>query len=291
MISVDLPAPLSPTSPTSSPGWIFEIDAVESVDAGIPLVETLDGDDRRRHAQTSTLIRRAVRRSHELPTTAKHGQRADREFEPIGVDARKHEAVVDDADQQRADDRAEDGADASGERHAADHRTRYGLQFQALAQVGKRRLQAKNLDGSRKAGEDRADHEAGELDPSDGYAHRSRGFEKAARRLDPVAEIGQRHHRRGEQGRGTTNQTKEARNRPPPMKPVNSAIGILSTASKGGNPPEITTVSERTMNSMPSVVMKLGMSNLSVMKALTKPMTAQIRNPDQKRRPERELRR
>ena len=33
------------------------------------------------------------------------------------------------------------------------------------------------------------------------------------------------------------------------------------------------------MKSMPSVVMKLGMSNLSVMKALRKPMTAQIETP------------
>ena len=71
------------------------------------------------------------------------------------------------------------------------------------------------------------------------------------------------------------------------MKPVNSPIGTLSTASKGGNPPDITTVSERTMKSMPSVVMKLGISNLSVMKALRKPMTAHIEYAHEKRRPER----
>ena len=51
------------------------------------------------------------------------------------------------------------------------------------------------------------------------------------------------------------------------MKPVNSPIGTLSTASKGGNPPDITIVSERTMKSIPRVVMKLGISNLGVMNA------------------------
>ena len=56
-------------------------------------------------------------------------------------------------------------------------------------------------------------------------------------------------------------------------------IGILSTASSGGKPPEITTVSERAMNSMPSVVMKLGMAKRSVMKPLTKPIAAQISSP------------
>src|SRR6202046_3342794 len=76
-----------------------------------------------------------------------------------------------------------------------------------------------------------------------------------------------------------TNQRNEARKRPPPMKSVNKAIGTLSTASKGGNPPDITMVSERTMKSIPRVVMKLGISNLSVMNALRKPMMAQIKIP------------
>ncbi len=76
---------------------------------------------------------------------------------------------------------------------------------------------------------------------------------------------------------------------PPPTKPVNRPIGILSTASNGGNPPEITTVSERAMNSMPSVVMKLGMANRSVMKPLMKPMAAQISRPIDDRDPERHV--
>ena len=41
----------------------------------------------------------------------------------------------------------------------------------------------------------------------------------------------------------------------------------------------MTIVSERTMNSMPSVVMKLGMAKVKVMKPLTKPIAAAIRSP------------
>ena len=43
------------------------------------------------------------------------GQRADRKLEPVGIDVRKDEAVVDDADEERPDDGAEDGADAPGQ--------------------------------------------------------------------------------------------------------------------------------------------------------------------------------
>ncbi|MGY3329600.1 hypothetical protein ACVILI_002617 [Mesorhizobium sp. USDA 4775] len=47
---------------------------------------------------------------------------------------------------------------------------------------------------------------------------------------------------------------------PGPTNEVNSQFG-RSAGSKGGNPPETTIVSDRAMKSMPSVVMKLGISN------------------------------
>ena len=71
----------------------------------------------------------------------------------------------------------------------------------------------------------------------------------------------------------------DARNNPPgPTNWVNSPVA-RSSGSNGGKPPEITTVSERTMNSMPSVVMKLGMAKVKVMNPLTKPIAAAIRSP------------
>ena len=44
--------------------------------------------------------------------------------------------------------------------------------------------------------------------------------------------------------------------------------------SSGGKPPEMTTVAERAMNSMPSVVMKEGIAKRSVMKPLSRPTPA-----------------
>ena len=71
----------------------------------------------------------------------------------------------------------------------------------------------------------------------------------------------------------------DARNNPPgPTNWVNSPVA-RSSGSKGGKPPEITTVSERTMNSMPSVAMKLGMAKVSVMNPLANPIAAASRRP------------
>ena len=53
-----------------------------------------------------------------------------------------HQAVVDHADQQRADDRAEHRADAPGQRGAADHRGGDGLQLEPVADRGQRRMRA-----------------------------------------------------------------------------------------------------------------------------------------------------
>ena len=80
------------------------------------------------------------------------------------------------------------------------------------------------------------------------------------------------------------NQMNDARNNPPgPTNWVNSPVA-RSSGSKGGNPPETTTVSERTMNSMPSVAMKLGMAKVKVMNPFTNPIAAASRRPRQNRR-------
>ena len=50
-------------------------------------------------------------------------------------------------------------------------------------------------------------------------------------------------------------------------------------SSRGGKPPEITTVSERAMKSMPSVVMNDGMAKRIVSQPLRKPIAAQAAKP------------
>src|SRR5580704_1427206 len=75
------------------------------------------------------------------------------------------------------------------------------------------------------------------------------------------------------------NQMNEARSIPPgPTNWVNTPIG-RSLDSSGGNPPVTTTVKERTIKSIPSVVMKLGILNAKVMKPFANPTKAAIVNP------------
>src|SRR5579863_2094612 len=83
------------------------------------------------------------------PGVENHGKNreaADGEFEPIGVDLGHHEAVVDDADQKRADDGAEHRAYSAGERGAADHGRGDRLELEPVSDRGQRRMQAENLD-------------------------------------------------------------------------------------------------------------------------------------------------
>ena len=61
----------------------------------------------------------------------------------------------------------------------------------------------------------------------------------------------------------------------------------MSSGSSGGKPPDMTTVSERAMNSMPSVAMKLGMPKRIVTMPLMRPITAQTQQAEQHGRPER----
>src|SRR6266478_3132224 len=77
----------------------------------------------------------------------------------------------------------------------------------------------------------------------------------------------------------TANQINDTRSIPAgPTNWVKIPIGS-SLESSGGNPPVRTTVSERTMNNMPSVAMKLGILKTKVMKPLAKPTTAEIASP------------
>ena len=53
----------------------------------------------------------------------------------------------------------------------------------------------------------------------------------------------------------------------------------MSNGRTGGKPPDMTTVTERATNSIPSVVMKEGIANRSVMKPFRKPMKPAMTSP------------
>src|SRR5919197_1379147 len=137
LISVDLPAPLSPTRPSASPRLKSSVTPFSACTPEYHLCRL------RTEMMASPFM--ASRLHLDGAGTPPHpgigddredGEHADRELEPVGVDGREHQAVVDHADQRGADNAAGDRADAAGERHAADHGRCHRLQFQSFADRG-----------------------------------------------------------------------------------------------------------------------------------------------------------
>src|SRR5918999_4398433 len=118
-ISVDLPAPLSPSSPSTSPLRRWRLTS--------------------RSATTGPkrFVRCSTRRTSSAtgltsPDTADVGvgghrdddRQAEVEAQVVSVDALDDQPVVEHAQEQRADQRADYGARAPGQQRAADHRRR-----------------------------------------------------------------------------------------------------------------------------------------------------------------------
>src|ERR1700756_4654798 len=110
LIKVDLPAPLSPTRPHTSPGGTSRFTPLRACTPEYHL------------CKLRTEIKGVVISQLHLDAACglsqpgigdpgENGQAADGKFEPVGVDAREHQTVVNDADEQRPNDCAEYRAD------------------------------------------------------------------------------------------------------------------------------------------------------------------------------------
>ena len=116
--------------------------------------------------------------------------RADEDVVGEARHADQHDAVADGAQHERADDGAEDGAAAAGQRRAADHD--HGDDFQLVAGAGHRRggRDAEGADHAGKAGKHRGQDEQPDLDGIGRHAARDRRVAVGADGADPVAELG-----------------------------------------------------------------------------------------------------
>src|SRR5271165_895298 len=137
LISVDFPAPLSPTSPTTSRDCTSSVTPFSAWTPSYHLWmcrTEISGDVMSgRHLYPP-------RRSTQ-PRVGDHSedcQGADSEFEPVGVDLGHYESVVDDPDQQGADNGAEHGADAAAQRGSPDHRGGDRLELESVPDRGQR---------------------------------------------------------------------------------------------------------------------------------------------------------
>src|SRR6478609_171076 len=97
LISVDLPAPLSPTRPHTSPGWTSRSTPLR---ACTPEYHLCKLRTEIRVAPISAFHLNAARRPLQ-PGIGNHGkyrERTDGKLEPVGIDLRQHQAVVDNTD-------------------------------------------------------------------------------------------------------------------------------------------------------------------------------------------------
>src|SRR5579872_1001242 len=131
LISVDLPAPLSPTRPTTSRDWRSKFTPLRACTPAYHLCMSLTA------MNGAVILSRhfhPTRRSAQpsVGYDCEYRQAADGEFKPIGVDLAHHQAVVDDADQESADDGAQHRSDAAGERGPANNRGGDRLQLESV---------------------------------------------------------------------------------------------------------------------------------------------------------------
>src|SRR5260370_15969816 len=129
LISVDLPAPLSPTRPHTSPGWTSRSTPLRACTPEYHLCR-LRTEIRGVAISAFHLDAACSPLQPRIGHDGKYGEPTDGEFEPVGINLRQHQAVVDDPDQERAHYGAEHCADPARQGGAADHCRRDGLQLQ-----------------------------------------------------------------------------------------------------------------------------------------------------------------
>src|SRR4051794_29764064 len=163
LISVDLPAPLSPSSPSTSPLSrrrlmsrravtgpkrlaTFSTRRTSSDTAPPPHAPDIDVDDHR-HQDRDT----------------------EDEVQVVGVDALEHQPVAQDAEEERAQQRAERRALAARQQRPADHGGRHGAEhrLRRARGVGRHRARPGRLEDPDESGEDAADDEVADHDGAD----------------------------------------------------------------------------------------------------------------------------
>src|ERR1700730_4173512 len=152
LINVDLPAPLSPTRPHTSPGWTSRSTPLRACTPEYHLCR-LRTEIKRAAISAFHFDAPCSSLQPRIGDDGKYSEPADGELEPVGVNLRQYQAVVDDTDQERTHDGAEHCTDATRQGGAADHRRRNGLQLQPVTDRGKRRAQPEDFDRSRETGQ------------------------------------------------------------------------------------------------------------------------------------------
>src|SRR4051794_23851412 len=132
LISVDLPAPLSPSSPSTSPLPRCRSMLRNAVTGPKRLLTPSTRRTSCPVAAPAVVSATSTALPHPTDVHVDDHRDEDRDAEDevqvVGADALDGEAVAQDAEEQRADERADRGALAAGQQRAADDRGRHGAE-------------------------------------------------------------------------------------------------------------------------------------------------------------------
>src|SRR3954466_1975806 len=169
LISVDLPAPLSPSSPRTSPLRRCRLMSRSAVTGPkrLPTCSTrrTSSEARASSGRTTRSSRIAASLSHAADVDVDHHRdedgHAEDEVEVVRIDALERQAVAQDAEEQRAEEGADGGTLPAGEQGAADDGRRHGAEHRLRGAGGIRRdrARARRLQDAHETGEDAADDE------------------------------------------------------------------------------------------------------------------------------------
>src|SRR4051794_38946984 len=305
-MSVDLPAPLSPSRPRTSPWRRCRLMSRRAV-TGPNRLETCSTRSTSSCARASSGVTMrssatAAPLSHAPDVHVDHHRPEDRDAEDevqvVGIHALERQPVAQDPEEQRAEERADRGALATGEQGAADdgggHRAEHRLR--RPGRVGCHRARPRRLEDAHEAGEEAAHDEVAD----DRHAHVDAGLGRAVLvaadgdRVHPPARERQQHlHADDDQKRpdqlGVDPAPKIFANVPisltfsgsvtvwPLMTCVTFTVFDVTSAPgiATGWAWEMMSVRPPSPSSMPSVVMNDDTPMISVKTPLMVPMTAQ----------------
>src|SRR3954447_14677365 len=169
LISVDLPAPLSPSSPSTSPFLRCMLTSRSAV-TGPKRLATFS--TRRTSSDTAPPSHPA---DVHVDDHRNQDPDAEDEVEVVRVDALEHQPVAQDAEEQRAEQRADRRPLPAREQRAADHGRRDGAEhrLRRARGVGRHRPRPIRLEDPHEAGEDAAQDEVADHD--DAHLHAGLG--------------------------------------------------------------------------------------------------------------------
>src|SRR3954452_20231344 len=167
LISVDLPAPLSPSRHSTSPARTSIVMSSSAITW--PKYLETPRASRTGVSAMSVCLRRALA-DRVVEQDGEQDHRADEELEPVRVHAGEEDSLLDHAEDQRAERGADHRAEAGGQQHAADDGRRDRLQLEQVAAQHVGRAGVHDLDRRQQRRRRRGPDEAEDLHAGDSVA-------------------------------------------------------------------------------------------------------------------------